>query len=363
MRHVPNYRPLSGEARRYLEDADLIVEQVMDGHVAASSSEVKRSGKVLPFPMITGGFLWPYGGAPNIHNRTYSGSATPPYDAEIGDSYLDREILAGRSVEESVRIYADLNVSRLRNPTRLMELVLDRQRARDIATGFSVADYIHGMFRIRPAFLTPYHPELDVSVMLCSQLFAKLDVAADVVERMQQRLPAAPFPQSEAPIHPAVASHFKLEYAAPARRYLFASEGRFSFEEFCRRYMRFEWNGDLAIALDKMWKGDPEKAIETLRSAAAKSPRSSMALRAIATLYHRAGNDVEAVASATTALERDPLDYEAASLLGHLHIQAGNTEKALEVLSIGNAINPRDPHINARLQLVLRNLSERSRGR
>jgi len=141
IRYVPNYRPLSADSRKLLEDADVIAEQFMDGHVAASSSEVVTSARILQFPMITGGFLWPYGGVANIHNRTYSGRITPPYDAEVGDSYLDREILAKVSVEEAVRIYVDLSIDKLRNPTRLMELVLDRQHVRDTATGFSMADY------------------------------------------------------------------------------------------------------------------------------------------------------------------------------------------------------------------------------
>src|SRR3954451_16651774 len=102
-------------------------------------------------------------------------------------------------------------------------------------------------------FRTPYHPELDVSIMFCSQLFAKLDVAADLVDRMRESLPAAPFPRTEAPIHPAVAGHFGLHYVHPGSKYVFADEGRFTFEEFCRRYMRFEWNEDLVVALIRMW--------------------------------------------------------------------------------------------------------------
>ena len=130
----------------------------------------------------------------------------------------------------------------------MYELIMDRQRSRDEASGFNIAGVIEDHFRTEQVFLSPYHPNLRVAMALATQLFEQLGAERQDIDRLLCRTRVTPFPKGELPIHPASPSIFGLDFIAPDRRYRFMNEGLFTFREYALRYMRYEWNAALEEA-------------------------------------------------------------------------------------------------------------------
>jgi hypothetical protein len=107
-------------------------------------------------------------------------------------------------------------------------------------------------------------------------VFRRLDADPAKAGRVRQ----SPYPGGSAPIHPSIASHFGLTYLPSDRRFPMNDEGRFTFEEYCRRYWRFEWNEALHAAM-ALAEEDPVRAIPELESALLRSPGSRRGQRAL----------------------------------------------------------------------------------
>ena len=125
-------------------------------------------------PHVAGAFLWPYTGQSHPKN-----AAAPfldeagPYPAELGDSFLNRMIVAGVPAEQAVQTYLSTDVATVRRVDRLQELVLDKQRDRDLACGYGFADLISARFRQERLFRSPNHPEVRLTMMLAGEVFAR----------------------------------------------------------------------------------------------------------------------------------------------------------------------------------------------
>ena len=109
------------------------------------------------------------------------------------------------------------------------------------------------------------------------------------------------------PIHPGVLTHFGMSVPQAGHRYPMLDEGRFTFEEYCRRYLCFEWNEALhqGIALART---DPEAAIPKLQEGLQRSPDSRAGKRALklATEALAPSTALVPVASGETAPEPEP---------------------------------------------------------
>jgi hypothetical protein len=170
----------------------------------------------------------------------------------------------GIAHDEILKKYINLDLNKMVNLDRLLELNLEQQRKRDAITGFNIADVIENYFREEHLFLTPYHPNLRIARSLIQQTFGTMGVGQTAIDRVEKWLTITPFPKHASPLHPSVQRHFGLKYAGPGYRYRYYSEGTFTFEEYVSRYLKFEWNEPLEEGLALASERKPEAALEML---------------------------------------------------------------------------------------------------
>jgi tetratricopeptide (TPR) repeat protein len=342
--YIRSYEEISAKDRVLIENADVIIEQVQDfrpkGDIAGISSAAERIG----VPVVNGGFLWPFAGQSHPTNESLAFREGGPYGAESSDGYLNRLIKRGASPSDALATYRSLDVNAVINLDRLLEVSLERQRARDHLTGFSIAPLIEAHFRQEPVFLTPYHPNLRVALGLAEQFFGKMGVGPEDTARMRRVLRRPPFPKEELPVHPAVARHFGLTWAGEDRRYQLLEEGRFSFDEFVMRYMAGAWNEPLHEGIHAARTGEIERAYILLTAALQQSPGSAAGYATLGYVLEKMGRHAEAVPAVRRAFEIEP-DHAGYRLqLALLLYNLGENQEGEQELRRAASLDPGDPH-------------------
>jgi tetratricopeptide (TPR) repeat protein len=352
--HVPSYQDLTDGHRNAIQRADVVVEQLFDLKPQADTEALSTTTPRIFIPMVTAAFLWPFAGSPHPKNTHYPFLSGGPYGGEASDSYLNRLIMAGVDPEEAVETYANLEVNSRVNLNRLFEIVLDRQRSRDEAAGYQIADIMEQHFRTEQIFLSPYHPNVRIATALASQFFAQLGAEQDEIERMRDCTRITPFPKSELPFHPSVCRHFGLDFVTPDRRYRFMNEGLFTFREYVLRYMRYEWNDALEEGMHLTHVGKIDKAHERLVIAVQRSPLSAAAHNALSHALNHQGAIDEAIAAQRRAVELEPDAASYRGSLGNLLRHARRFDEALVELRAAVAADPTEPHYRVLLAHLLR---------
>ena len=290
--------------RDLVADADVVVIQERDfkRHIEVD----EQSAQVFHFPMIVAGFLWPYANEPHVHNVAERPISDGPYPSQMSDSFLNRLIIKGVAPEDALAQYRGLDIARTASLDRLKEIYLDKQRERDRATGYRIADEIEARFRTERLFLTAEHPDAYLCNLLSTQLFEKMGVAEDVRARIAAGLTRSLFPATELPLHPRVIAHFGLAFARPDDRYRYVDEGLFSFDEYVLRYMRYENNAELRKSLYMAGREDAAVTMERLENALERSPASERGLVLKGMLLEQLGRGPEAreAFKAATSVER-----------------------------------------------------------
>jgi Flp pilus assembly protein TadD len=342
------------KAAEAFQNADILVGQVAETKSNVDIDELSANIAKYRVPVITAGFLWPFGGQPHPKTAGLTHTSHRPYPAELGDSYLNRMISKGADVDESAKRYLDLDINKLVNLDRLLELNLEKQRGRDLATGFRSAAIIEQHFRDEHIFLTPYHPEIRVARYLIEETFRMMNLDAAVFDRVTNWLRISPFPLDANPIHPSVQRHFGLKYAGPDYRYRFHNEGAFTFEQFVRRYLKFEWNEALieGLALGKE-RQTLEAAAEKIKIGLQQSPQSAGGYLALSGVLERLGRMDEAVAAARTAAQLDSQDPQVLRHLGLLLGQTGQAGEAERLLRKAIDLSPGSADLYVVLSHVL----------
>lgn len=351
--HVPSYQDLTDQHRDAIQRADIVVEQLFDLKPQADTQALSTTTPRIFIPMVTAAFLWPFAGSPHPRNTACPFLAGGPYGGEAADSYLNRLIMSGVDPEEAVETYRNLDVNSRVNLNRLFEIVMDRQRSRDEAAGYHIADIMEQHFRTEQIFLSPYHPNVRITTALASQFFSELGAERDEIERMRDCTRITPFPKSELPFHPSVCRHFGLGFIGPDRRYRFMNEGLFTFREYALRYMRYEWNDALEEGMHLAHIGSPDKARERLVQAIARSPRSAAGHNVLGHVLNRQGARDEAIAALRRAVELEPGEASYHASLGSLLGQAGQSGAALSELRSAIVADPVEPHYRVLLAHLL----------
>jgi tetratricopeptide (TPR) repeat protein len=352
--HVPSYSDLTDAHRAAIQQADLVVEQLFDLKPQADTEAVPTTTPRIFIPMVTAAFLWPFAGSPHPKNTFHPFLTGGPYGGEASDSYLNRLILAGAEPEQAVDTYANLDVNSRVNLNRLFEIVMDRQRSRDEAAGYRIADIMEQHFRTEQIFLSPYHPNVRIATALASQFFEQLGAERDEIERMRECTRITPFPKSELPFHPDVCRHFGLEFVAPDRRYRFLNEGLFTFHEYALRYMRYEWNDAIEEGMYLSQTGKMQEARERLTAGVQRSPLSAAAHNALSHVLNHQGARDEAIAAQRRAVELEPDAASYRANLGNLLRQTRQLDEALIELRCAIAVDPTEPHYRVLLSHLLR---------
>jgi tetratricopeptide (TPR) repeat protein len=302
--YIASYNDATEENRRAISNATKVVQQVLN--FVPRIGDLVTNAKVHLVPHASAAFLWPFGGTMHPRNRPEPTiERSGPYNGELGDSFLNRMILAGESPENALTEYLAADAVTVRRAERMMELHLQKQRERDAACDIHVADRIEAQLSSARLFRSPNHPEPAFAVWLAAEVFARMGEQPAAIAQLIASQPDA-LPGTETPIHPAVARHFGLAYAPPSRRYRYFNEGGFTFTEYVRRYMRYEWNEPLAEGMHLLWKKQADLALTKLERALPMAPRSAIGRMAVAEILARMGRLKDAVEYACQAVEIEP---------------------------------------------------------
>ncbi len=294
-----------------VQDCDMVVVQEREFNVALNADALRPGVEFHAFPMVLLPFLWPYAHEPHVRNAPEPPLPDGPYPGQLSDSFLNRLITRGVAPEAALAEYRAHDIAKAAHLDRLYELHLELQQDRDARTGFDIASLIASDFRREALFMSPHHPNARLFGVLVSQLFEKMGVPTETTALALCGLLRSPFPSGEAPIHPGVIKHFGLEYADDATDYAFHAEGRFTFDDYVLRYMRYDHNHELRKGMFLVHTGDLAGAVDSLELALVQSPQSDQGWRAKGLALHHLGRRDEATEAYRQAITVAPQDAEA----------------------------------------------------
>lgn len=344
---------LSTTDRQALAQADCVVWQIADVASQEDRSLVPSATQVINVPLISAIFLWPFAGRPHPYNQKLPHAPNGPFDPELGDIVLNGLISEGVEPDEAVNRYLTLDFSKRTNLDRLFELWFESQRRRDRASGFEMVDLIASRFRDEQVFLTPHHPGLSIFNALARQVFHRIGFANATIDRVLATLQASPFAPCSLPIHPAVARHFGLRWVAKDQRYPLRHEGDFTFPEFVRRYVAFDWNEALAEGIHLSQGQNVTLARSRLVEGLQSAPRSVTGHILLSDIALRNGDAAGALTAARTAVELEPTNSYGHAALGSSLAKAGDAAGAETAFRCSLVLNPASQRVSLELGRLL----------
>ena len=256
-------------AHRVVSAADIVVTDVTATSQTVPEHIIPANAERVAVPVVTAPFLWPYAGRPHPRNKPAAGLPGGPYPADFGDSFLDSMMAEGVDEDEAVARYLALDVAADAGLDALLEDSLAELARLDAQAGFDFAGFVHDQFRAQNLFATTERLRLVLMRHVAAEVFSRMGVDRLRAEALME----ASFLPGAMPIHPGVLAHFGMAAPLPDHHYPVLDEGTFTFEQYCRRYLRTEWNEALQRGLALAEK-DPAAAIPLLRQALDVSPGS-----------------------------------------------------------------------------------------
>jgi hypothetical protein len=264
-------------ARKVIGAADVLVTDLGPGGPSVPDEMIQVGTLRIAVPVATCDFLWPFASGPHPRNSYAPGLPDGPYPEGFGDSWLDR--LAREDLDEDTAVgrYLTLDIAAAGLLDGKLQATLEIQARLDAETGFDLADFIGDRFRKQALFASRDRLALPLFRHVAARLFGQMGVATNRLSLLTETY----FPIGAMPIHPGVLAHFGIEQPPADYRYPILDEGFFTFEQYCRRYLRYEYNQLLHAAIAKA-ESNPSEAIPQLRLALETSPESSSGQRALA---------------------------------------------------------------------------------
>jgi hypothetical protein len=268
-------------ARKVIGAADVLVTDLGPGGPTVPDEMIQVGTLRIAVPVVTCPFLWPFAAGAHPLNDHMPGLPDGPYPEGFGDSLLDELVAGGLTAggvdeDTAIDLYLALDVASVGKLDETLQATLATQARLDAQTGFDLADFIADRFRKQALFATRDRLGLPLFRHVAARLFGQMGVAASRLSQLSDSY----FPAGAMPIHPGVLTHFGMEQPPADYRYPILDEGYFTFEQYCRRYLRFEFNKLLHAAIAKA-ESNPSEAIPQLRLALETSPESSAGLRAL----------------------------------------------------------------------------------
>ena len=263
-------------ARKVIGAADVLVTDLAADGPSVPDDMIQVGTLRIAVPVAVCDFLWPFAAGAHPRNAYAPGLPDGPYPAGFGDSWLDGMAAEGVDEDTAIARYLALDIAAAGGLNGSLQASLGMLARLDAATGFDLADFIDDRFRKQSLFATRDRFALPLFRHVAARLFGQMGVAGSRISLLSETY----FPAGAMPIHPGVLAHFGIEQPPPDYRYPVLEEGFFTFEEYCRRYLRFEYNKLLHAAIAKA-ESNPSEAIPQLRLALETSPDSLAGQRAL----------------------------------------------------------------------------------
>ena len=194
----------------------------------------------IRFPPLFLNTLWPFVARdprnevcmkPWCNEGPYPGHISNRLILEIMREEKDPDRVYERFMNTKIKDRVDLD--------RLHKLTMTKIRALDRESDVTVADFIDGSMASTRLFLVQIHPAGPTLRRLYEEILRCLDIEAPS-ERLLEIEASRGIGGYDAPIHPEIVEHFGLSWAR-GLKYRHYAEGSFTYEEFIRRNIRFEW--------------------------------------------------------------------------------------------------------------------------
>ncbi|MGC8524976.1 MAG: WcbI family polysaccharide biosynthesis putative acetyltransferase [Acidibrevibacterium sp.] len=335
VRYIEAYQDISESDRDFLIAADVVVAQQFDTKQKTNVEDFDLKAKIHRVPYLAAtGIYWPYGGFGHPKDNDYKHIPRySPYNCERGDLYLNWLLEKNVSPKECVKRYLNEDINKIAKLDRRLEMSLAAIKARDEPCGYGIAAYIRETFQKELLFSTVGHFRRSLALFLINELFGRMEVEPKLIERLNTLYPGNPHGSNDiTPIHPQVAEHFGLGFITKNQSYRYSFEGRFTFAEYCTRYVRYEFNDPLIDAMLRHWDGKHAEAVPHFEKALKISPRSDHGHLAFSQSLAALGRHEEALAEAREAvalLEDDPEELPGAlENLGNFLLRGGAAAEA-----------------------------------
>lgn len=300
--YVESFTSPSGQAQDDIRSADVLVRQVQD--FSSKTDDIETAAPVFKVPVVSAKFLWPFSGRPHPKNAPEPGLRGGPFSGHMGDSYMNRLLVADVPQERVADQCIAMDVAAEVDLDRLFHISQSKQKRLDDELGYGVAAIVEEYFRTERLFRTPLHPGLRIQNHLAATLFRAMGVDEAIVDRLIRLQRTVPLPRAELPIHPNTLAHFGVQCTDA---YEFLEEGPCTFGEFAGRYAGYRWNRDLAAGLAAARAGvDGPEALALLTRGVAESPSSGAGWRRLSQVYEGLGRPAEAISAARRATEVGP---------------------------------------------------------
>lgn len=233
-----------------LRDCNVLIEEAWPWNGNKTLGEAERA--LLPedcatvlVPALHFNSLWPLL-ANDPRNRPGPGNPYGVIPYAVGDRLAVQVIKEVTNPAERLAAYFDRNPTELIDIERLHQVTMDEFFRRERGCDVRVAAYVLENFRKRRLFFTHAHPTPDLLRFVLIQIYGHPAVrdlfepssaeAGDMFDQWARTTYA--FVGGEAPIHPAVAEHFGLQWYDPTARYSWNGD-LYSFEEWIAFYLSY----------------------------------------------------------------------------------------------------------------------------
>lgn len=244
--------PWSEEDRGWIASSDLVVKQT--GDFAAPNTAIDfGAARVVPFPLVSGQFLWPFNikGHPRNAETVTPWRPTGLFHFQVVDSQILRLMTRRRVGPEStdreiaalVDEYLSLDYAQMINLDRMFEISRAKLRRAAEIVGYNLWDVVERDFRAIPTFITALHPEPNLLLALCEEVLPRLGlgIARQAVRPAFDAIYDGDHVfQIGAPIHPSVLAHFGINWPGEPPLFRFGMEGEVTAAEFTERIIRLD---------------------------------------------------------------------------------------------------------------------------
>jgi tetratricopeptide (TPR) repeat protein len=348
---IPSTRPRESQAA-IIRNAGIVVLQVADS-VLEVPDYVSSHSKIVRFPYVSGGFLWPFASEGHVNCASSRMIEFGAY-GECGDAFLNRMIRDGVGPDEAIDRYLELDIVNRTRLDRRYELSLELQARRDAIAEIDATSFIKSHFPSEHIFLGRGHLGRSLTAFLAIEVFGKMDIPASAVAWLLRPGQEYFFPRGEHPIHPKISAHFALSYGRTGYKFR-VNETRQTFDEFCRAYMGGEFNVLIADGIRMLrQQQDVNGAIRSLESGLAVCPDSVSGLLALASAYTKLGDDSKSMVMLEKAASADPTDAEPLIALAERLLSSQDYERIDSLVQTILEHHPNHRHA-VHLQEVLRN--------
>jgi hypothetical protein len=244
--------PWSEEDRRWIAASDLVVKQTGDFAAGSPALDTGRA-RVVPFPLVSGQFLWPFNtkGHPRNAETITPWRPTGLFHFQVVDSQLIRLMArravgpesTDREIEDLLDEYLGFDYAAMIRLERLFEISREKMRRAADVVGYDLWRVVERDFRAIPTFITALHPEPNLLLALCEELLPRLGLGIAreaVAPAFDEVYDGDHVFHYGAPVHPSVLAHFRINWPGDPPRFRFGKEMPVNAREFAERIVRLD---------------------------------------------------------------------------------------------------------------------------